>query len=90
MNHSSGLSRQLHPDAAVPPLDQPAVLLGGLSPADFMHQHWQRMPLLVRQALPGVQPPLTRAELFKLAESEEVESRLVTRRGRGADEVWHL
>ena len=55
-----------------------------------MRQHWQRKPLLVRQALPGVQPPLTRAELFKLAESEEVESRLVTRRGRGVDEVWQL
>ncbi|MBP8270530.1 MAG: cupin domain-containing protein [Sphaerotilus sp.] len=55
-----------------------------------MRQHWQRTPLLVRQALPGVQPPLTRADLFKLAESEAVESRLVTRRGRGADEIWHL
>lgn len=55
-----------------------------------MLQHWQRAPLLVRQALPGVQPPLTRAELFKLAEGEEVESRLVTRRGRGDDEVWQL
>lgn len=80
----------LHPDASVPPLDQPTALLGGLSPVEFMQQHWQRQPLLVRQALPGVQPPLTRADLFKLAESEEVESRLVTRRGRGADEVWQL
>lgn len=90
MNPLSGLPLRQHPDAAVPPLDQPAVLLGGLSPSDFMQQHWQRAPLLVRQALPGVQPPLTRAELFKLAEGEEVESRLVTRRGRGADESWQL
>lgn len=90
MNPLSGLSLRQHPDAAVPPLDQPTALLGGLSPSDFMLQHWQRAPLLVRQALPGVQPPLTRAELFKLAEGEEVESRLVTRRGRGDDEVWQL
>ena len=90
MNQSSGPSLRQHPDAAVPPLDQPAVLLGGLSPSEFMQQHWQRAPLLVRQALPDIQPPLTRADLFKLAESEEVESRLVTRRGRGADEVWSL
>jgi len=90
MNLLSGLSLRQHPDVAVPPLDLPAVLLGGLSPSDFMQLHWQRAPLLVRQALPGVQPPLTRAELFKLAEGEEVESRLVTRRGRGAGEVWQL
>lgn len=55
-----------------------------------MQQHWQRAPLLVRQALPGVLPPLTRAELFKLAEEEGVESRLVVRRGRGAHETWAL
>ena len=90
MNPSTGPALRPHPDIAVPPLDQPAVLLGGLSPADFMRQHWQRAPLLVRQALPGVQPPLTRADLFRLAESEDVESRLVTRRGRGPDEVWQL
>jgi 50S ribosomal protein L16 3-hydroxylase len=87
---STSLASSRHPDAAVPPLDQPAVLLGGLSPSEFMQQHWQRTPLLVRQAFPSVQPPLTRAELFKLAEGEEVESRLVVRRGRGARETWEL
>jgi 50S ribosomal protein L16 3-hydroxylase len=30
-------------------------LLGGLSPAQFMRRHWQKKPLLVRQAWPGVQ-----------------------------------
>lgn len=79
-----------HPDRAVPPLDQPAVLLGGLSPAEFMREHWQRRPLLVRQALPGVTPPVSRAELFRLAEDEGVESRLVVRRGRGEGEDWEL
>jgi len=59
-------------DAALP-------LLGGLSPAQFMKRHWQKQPLLVRQALPGVQPPIDRAGLARLAASDEVESRLVSR-----------
>ena len=46
-----------------------------------MRLHWQRKPLLVRQALPGVQAPVSRAELFTLAARDEVESRLVARQG---------
>jgi 50S ribosomal protein L16 3-hydroxylase len=68
-------------------LDEPTVLLGGLSPAVFMRRHWQKKPLLVRQALPGLVPPLGRRELFDLASREEVESRLVV---RDAGERWHL
>jgi len=58
-------------------------LLGGLSPSQFMRRHWQKKPLLVRQALPGVAPPLPRAELFALAASDAVESRLVVRGANG-------
>ena len=57
----------------------PLALLGGLTPAVFMRRHWQKKPLLVRQAWPGVQPPLGRAALFDLAGAEGVESRLVQR-----------
>lgn len=53
-------------------------LLGGLSPAQFMRRHWQKKPLLVRQAMPGVQPPATRRELAELAANEDVESRLIS------------
>ncbi len=56
-------------------------LLGGLSPAVFMRRHWQKKPLLVRQAWPGVLPPLPRAALFALAENDGVESRLVQKKG---------
>jgi 50S ribosomal protein L16 3-hydroxylase len=42
-------------------------LLGGMSPAQFMRRHWQKKPLCVRQAVPGVRPPLDRAALFALA-----------------------
>ena len=52
-------------------------LLGGLSPQQFMRRHWQKKPLLVRQALPGVAPPLPRAALFALTANDAVESRLV-------------
>ncbi len=56
-------------------------LLGGLSPTAFMRRHWQKKPLLVRQAWPGVRPPLTRAALFDLAGQAGVESRLVQQAG---------
>ena len=58
-------------------------LLGGLTPAAFMRRHWPKKPLLVRQAWPGVQPPLSRAALFELAGHEDVESRLVRQQGAG-------
>lgn len=58
---------------------QPLTLLGNLSPQQFMQRHWQKKPLLIRQALPGLKPLLSRAELFELAGRDEVESRLVQR-----------
>jgi 50S ribosomal protein L16 3-hydroxylase len=67
-------------------LDQPLPLLGGLSPARFMQRHWQKKPLLVRQAIAGFKPPLARAELFALAAEEGVESRLFSSGARG----WQL
>ncbi|HSV80598.1 MAG TPA: cupin domain-containing protein [Ramlibacter sp.] len=65
---------------------RPLPLLGGLSPAQFMKRHWQKKPLLVRNAIPAFRPLLSRAELFALAARDEVESRLVQREGRG----WRL
>jgi 50S ribosomal protein L16 3-hydroxylase len=57
-------------------------LLAGLTPREFLSRHWQKQPLLVRQAIPGFQGPLTRAAVMRLAQSAEQESRLVQRRGR--------
>lgn len=54
------------------------LLLGGLSPAQFMRRHWQKKPLVVRQALPGLAAPLPRAALFDLAARDDVESRLIS------------
>jgi 50S ribosomal protein L16 3-hydroxylase len=63
--------------------EQKTPLLGGLSPAQFMRRHWQKRPLLVRGAISGIEPLLSRSQLFELASREEVESRLVSQvRGR--------
>lgn len=67
--------------------NQPTPLLGGLSPALFMRRHWQKTPLLVRQAVPGLQPVLGQDALFALAGQAPVESRLVQQQ---ADKSWHL
>ena len=64
-------------------ITQSLALLGGLSPQQFMRRHWQKKPLLVRQALPGFKPILSRAELFALAGKESVESRLVVQGATG-------
>jgi 50S ribosomal protein L16 3-hydroxylase len=56
-------------------------LLGGLSPQVFMRRHWQKKPLLVRQAVPGGVALIDRTRLFALASSDEVESRLIVRHG---------
>ena len=61
-------------------------LLGGMSPAQFMRRHWQKKPCLIRQAVPGVVPPVTRPELLALAARDDVESRLVQQAKGG----WQL
>jgi 50S ribosomal protein L16 3-hydroxylase len=67
-------------------LKRPVALLGGLSPANFMRRHWGKKPLLVRQAWPGIAPPVTRAAMFDMAGRDDVESRLVQQR----EGVWRV
>lgn len=62
---------------------QPLALLGGLSPAQFMRRYWQKKPLLVRGAIPGLTPLLSRTQLFKLAAKDGVESRLIVKNSHG-------
>ena len=64
-------------------VNQPLSLLAGLTPAQFMRRHWQKKPLLIRQALPGFKPLLSRAALFELASREQVESRLLVQNNSG-------
>lgn len=66
--------------------DIPLALLGGQSPRDFMKKHWQRKPLLVRQAIPDFSPSLSIADIRSLVRREEVESRMIWQ----ADNEWHM
>jgi len=67
-------------------INQPLPLLGGLTAAQFMRRHWQKKPLLIRQAIPGFTPPIPRAALFDLAGQDDVESRLIRKKGA----AWQL
>ena len=59
----------------------PLALLAGLTPTQFMKKHWQKKPLLIRQAIPGMRALIDRTDLLQMVESEEVESRLIHRKG---------
>ncbi|MGH8739337.1 MAG: JmjC domain-containing protein [Burkholderiales bacterium] len=60
-------------------------LLGGLSAREFLRRHWQKRPLFVPGALPGFAGVIERRALAALAARDDVESRVVERRGRR----WH-
>jgi 50S ribosomal protein L16 3-hydroxylase len=64
----------------------PTPMLGGLTPVQFMRKHWQKKPLLVRQAFDRVTPPASMKELAALAAQDDVECRLVT----AFDGEWKL
>jgi 50S ribosomal protein L16 3-hydroxylase len=56
-------------------------LLGGLRPRAFLRGYWQKRPLFVRQALPAFAGVADKRTLALLAMRDDVESRLVERRG---------
>ena len=61
-------------------------VLGDISPETFLKKYWQKKPLLIRQAIPAMQAPVTRDELFELAARDDVESRLIA----GSGKRWRL
>lgn len=67
--------------------DTPLQLLGGLTAREFLRDYWQKKPLLVRQAMPDFESPISPDELAGLALEEEVESRLVIEHG---ERPWEL
>lgn len=67
--------------------DIPLQILGGISARDFLRDYWQKKPLLIRQAIPSFESPLSPDELAGLSLEEEVESRLVVEHG---DSPWEL
>lgn len=55
-------------------------LLGGLTPRTFLRRHWQKRPLFVPRAL-SLAPLVDERSLAALARRDDVESRIVQRRG---------
>jgi 50S ribosomal protein L16 3-hydroxylase len=55
-----------------------------------MKRHWQKKPLVIRQAIAGMRPLLDRAELFDLAALDEVESRLVVQAQPQSGKAWRM
>ncbi|MFW3613925.1 JmjC domain-containing protein [Billgrantia antri] len=70
------------------PSDAPLSLLGGLTPAEFLRDYWQRQPLLIRGALADFESPLDPDELAGLACEEGVEARLIEE--AGPDGPWQV
>src|SRR5258708_36091474 len=57
-------------------------LLGNMAPREFSQCHWRKRPLLVRGAIPGSWPGGDLRALAALAARDDVESRMVERRGK--------
>lgn len=55
--------------------------LGNISTRQFLHEYWQKKPLLVRNAFPGFSGLLSPQELAGLACLDEAQSRLVQHKG---------
>src|SRR5450830_200698 len=60
-------------------------LLGDITPAQFLRDYWHKKPLLIRQAIPAMQPLLSVDALARLASENFVESRLITKAGGNWD-----
>jgi 50S ribosomal protein L16 3-hydroxylase len=56
-------------------------LLGDRTPQEFLQHYWQKRPLFVRRALPGFAGVVAEKTLAELAARDDVESRIVERRG---------
>jgi 50S ribosomal protein L16 3-hydroxylase len=57
-------------------------LLGGLTQREFLRRHWQKRPLCIRNAVPHFTGAVHERQLLRLARRDDVESRIVQRRGR--------
>jgi len=63
-------------------------LPGGMPAQEFLRDYWQKKPLVIHQAFPGFQCPVSADELAGLACEEAVESRIVIENDDG--KPWQL
>ncbi|MBC7698635.1 MAG: cupin domain-containing protein [Bacteroidia bacterium] len=66
--------------------NQPLPLLGGITPAQFLAEYWQKKPLLIKQAIANFAGLLSPEDLAGLACEDEVQARIVQQKG----EKWSL
>jgi len=66
----------------------PYTFPGDISVENFLRDYWQKKPLLIRNAFPGIQSPLTADELAGLACEHDVNSRIVFEQHEQGH--WHV
>lgn len=62
--------------------------LGDLSPETFLAEYWQKKPLLIRQAFPDFESPISPEELAGLACDTEAPSRIIAE--KGLEKAWQV
>ena len=62
--------------------------LGDITPEQFLSEYWQKKPLLIRNAFPDFEPPVSADELAGLACEADVESRLIIQ--NPSNDEWSL
>ncbi|MFD2228613.1 cupin domain-containing protein [Alkalimarinus sediminis] len=62
-------------------------ILGTITPEQFLKEYWQKKPLLIRQAIPNFECPVSPDELAGLACEPEIESRIIIENHEG--NPWH-
>ncbi|WP_407316313.1 JmjC domain-containing protein [Pseudomonas sp. nanlin1] len=67
--------------------DIPLQLLGGITAREFLRDYWQKKPLVIRQAFPDFENPISADELAGLALEDEVESRIILEHG---ERPWEM
>jgi 50S ribosomal protein L16 3-hydroxylase len=58
-------------------LDRKNHILGKISVDVFLKKYWQKKPLLIRDAIKNFKSPITEKDLFRIAQNENVISRLI-------------
>ena len=73
-----------------PQANEPVSWLGGMTPNQFMRRHWQKKPLLVRNAFPSFQaepgkgsPPISIDQVLALCSDDRAESRMIDQSAKG-------
>jgi len=61
----------------------------GLSTQDFLDNYWQKKPLLMRQALPNFETPVTPNELAGMSLEEGTTPRIITQDSQGHYQLEH-